>query len=456
MTLPGTLLIKFSTQTAFPNKVGAHEQFLLKGNVSINSWKGQRMKNVFLLCLCWLTVAPLWRADAQTYDTNNVVVQTFAGSGFSGYVDGVGQLTMFNYPNAIVADSHGNLFVWDEGNKRIRKISPAGNVTTFAGGGSQSVGTGTNVNLDAGFGCMTIDRNDTIWMIFHPGGNAALYKITSGAVITSTSLFSFGVMHSQGICADSSGTLYFTSDTHRICRYTTNAILSVFAGSGNPGYADGNGIFTAFNSPAALATDAADNIYVWDSGNNLIRRIDQSRNVTTLAGKFMDSSAVDGVGTNASFSSIYQMCFDPSGNLCLACYGSVRSVSARTNVVTMAGSFSQSGYANGAGDLARFNGANGVCISGGTIYVADSGNQRIRSITNNPAAQPVLPANLQLNTYPGLQIVGTVGRTYEVQSSADMTNWITRTTLLLTASPYLWIDQNPVSGNKFYRAFLLP
>jgi hypothetical protein len=129
---------------------------------------------------------------------------------------------------------------------------------------------------------------------------------------------------------------------------------------------------------------------------------------------------------------------------------------AATNVVTVAGSFGQSGYANGVGDLALFNTASGVCLSGGTIYVADSANERIRSITYNPAALPVSPANLQLNTYPGLQIVGTVGRAYQVQASPDMTNWTTRTTLLLTSSPYLWIDQDPVSGNKFYRAMLLP
>jgi hypothetical protein len=401
-----------------------------------------------LLALC---------ATAQTYDTNNVVVQTFAGSGFSGYVDGVGQLTMFNNPNAIVADSYGNLFVWDDGNKRIRKISPAATVTTFAGGGSQTVGTGTNVNLDTSFfGCMTIDRNDTIWMILHPGGVAALYKITSGAVITSTSLFDFGVIGSRGICADSSGNLYLTSDTHKVCRYATNGTFSVFAGSGNRGYADGNGIFTAFDTPTTLAADAADNIYVWDSGNFLIRRIDQSRNVTTFAGHFGDNSALDGVGTNAAFGNIYQMWFDAFGKLLLVFDSSVRAVSATTNVTTVAGSFSQLGYVNGAGSVSRFNGASGVCFSGGTIYVSDSSNQRIRSITNNPSPQPVLPTNLQLNTYPGLQILGTVGRTYQVQSSPDMTNWTTRATLLLTSSPYLWIDQNPVSGNKFYRAFLLP
>ncbi|MEO5804234.1 MAG: hypothetical protein ABIR24_11960 [Verrucomicrobiota bacterium] len=399
--------------------------------------------------------------QAQTYDTNNVVVQTFAGSGFSGYVDGVGQQTMFNNPNAIVADSHGNLFVWDHANRRIRRIAPDGTVTTFAGGGNQTTGVGTNVNLDiTNYGvAMTVDRNDTIWLV--PFEFAALYKVTSGAVITSSGLP--GVTYSYGICADSLGNLYISSSyVHKIFRYTTNGILSVFAGSGNNGYADGSGIFTAFSIPKALAIDPADNIYVWDSGNHLVRRIDQNNNVTTYAGKYGNSSVepnLDGVGTNAVLNAISQMCFDNSGNLLLACGLSIRKISPSTNVVTLAGSFSQSDYANGAGNLARFAGSSyglGVCFSGGMIYVADSSNQRIRSITNNPSAEPVQPANLQLNTYTGLQITGTVGRTYQVQASPDMTNWTTRATLLLNSSPYLWIDQNPVSANKFYRALLLP
>ena len=90
------------------------------------------------------------------------------------------------------------------------------------------------------------------------------------------------------------------------------------------------------------------------------------------------------------------------------------------------------------------------------ILVADTSNQRIRSITFNPSSQPVLPANLQLSSYPGLQIIGTVGRTYQIQTSPDMNQWNTVTTLLLSSSPYLWIDQNPTKGNRFYRAFLLP
>jgi hypothetical protein len=116
----------------------------------------------------------------------------------------------------------------------------------------------------------------------------------------------------------------------------------------------------------------------------------------------------------------------------------------------------QNGYANGVGNLALFNEASGVCVSGGTIYVVDTGNQRIRSITNNPTSLPVTPANLQLNTYSGLQITGNVGRTYQVQSSPDMSTWTTETTLLLNSTPYLWIDQTPIAGTKFYRAVMLP
>jgi hypothetical protein len=218
--------------------------------------------------------------------------------------------------------------------------------------------------------------------------------------------------------------------------------LEVFAGSGNSGSTDGNGIFTSFYQPATLAADAADNIYVWDSGNYVIRRINQNKDVVTIAGNGVLSLDADGFGRNAAFSSISAMCVDNFGNLILACYGtvgsSIRRMTATTNVTTMAGSFTQTGYTNGAGSLARFWGASGVCVSQGMIFVADWLNYRIRNITFNPIPQPVSPVDLQLNIYPGLQITGTVGRTYQIQSSPDMTTWSTVATLLLTSSPYLW------------------
>jgi sugar lactone lactonase YvrE len=299
---------------------------------------------------------------------------------------------------------------------------------------------------------VAIDHNNTIWMT---DGDGMLHEITGGASVSQTSLS--GISWPWGVCVDSVNNLYISDYTgNKIYKYNTNGTLTVFAGSGNQGYADGNGIFTAFHYPAALAADAADNIYVWDSGNNLIRRIDQSQNVTTFAGKYLNGSNADSFGTNAAFSSVSQMCFDNSGNLFLSCGSCIRKIDAATNVVTLAGSFTQTGYTNGAGNLARFNGADGVSVSGGTIYVADSGNERIRSITNNPQPQIISGANLGIRTFAGVTITGIVGRTYQIQSSPDMNTWNTVATVLLTSSPYLWIDQNPVSGTKFYRAVMLP
>jgi hypothetical protein len=240
--------------------------------------------------------------------------------------------------------------------------------------------------------------------------------------------------------------------------------LQLFAGSGNGGAINGNGIFTSFNHPMALACDEANNIYVWDSGNYLIRRIDQNQDVTTItgAGANLASSGIDGVGTNATFNIISSMFSDNAANIYFVCGTCIRKMDAQANVVTMAGSFTQSGYTNGAGNLARFNfasgasGASGACMAQGMIFVGDSGNNRIRNITFNPQPQVVSGANLGIGTFAGLTITGVVGRTYQIQASPDLNTWNTVATILLTSSPYLWIDQNPVSGNKFYRAVLLP
>lgn len=409
---------------------------------------------VLLFALC------CWRVEAQSYDTNGAVVQTFAGSGFSGYVDGVGQLTMFNNPRTIVADSFGNLFVGDAGNGVIRKIVPDTTVTTFAGGGNAWAGFGTNANLGGLYDSwMAIDHSNALWYAYASGG-VFLVRVGSDGYVSRRGTNLTGMTVSCGICFDSANNLYY-SGNNKIYRLFTNGTLEVFVGSGNAGWSDGNGIFTSFYNPSALACDSADNIYVWDSYNFVVRRVNQNRDVATIAGKLGTWGNTDGIGTNAIFSPynstpVSSMTADNVGNLYLVCGTSVRKIDARTNVVTVAGNFVQTGYANGSGNIAKFKAASGVCVSSGSIYVADYGNQRIRSITNNPVAQVVSGANLAIGSFAGVTITGTVGRTYQVQSSPDMASWTTRATVLLTSSPYLWIDQNPVSGNKFYRALLLP
>ncbi len=363
---------------------------------------------------------------------------------------------MFHNPSQVVADTSSNLFVLDSGNSLIRKITPDGTVSTFVGGGNGSLpGYGMSISIGGNYGSMAIDHQNTIWISYQsPNFPVGVLRIGSDGYVEFLA-FS-GWSQNSGICVDSGNNIYYsTYSGNQVYRLSASGSLTLFAGSGSSGSTDANGIYASFNYPSTLAADAAGNIYVWDSGNYKIRRIDQSQNVTTIAGNGASGNA-DGPGLSAQFSGISAMCVDDWGNVIMACGSTIRKLTAATNVVTIAGSFSQSSYANGAGALARFNGASGVSLSQGMVFVADQNNQRIRVISFNPQPQAVTGANLGMNTYAGVTVAGLIGRTYQIQSSPNMTNWTTRATLLLNSSPYLWFDQNPVSGSKFYRAFLLP
>ena len=410
--------------------------------------------------IVWAFILLTGRAQAQIYDTNNVMVSTFAGYGIPAYVDGQVLLTAFNNPTQIVSDTSSNLYVWDNGNQRIRKVTPDRTVSTYIGGGSYFEGYGTNVSLSWGqVSAMAIDNANQLWVVMANsyGGNTYLLNIGTNGFVSLVNGGLANLTSSSGICFDSANNLYY-SGGNRIYRYNAGTgTVAPFAGSGIQGYFDGQGILlTAFSNPTALACDQADNIYVWDSGNERIRRVDQLQNVTTIAGNGSYYNSADGVGTNASFNVINSLSFDHAGNLYMVCGSCVRKMDAQTKVTTLAGAFYQTGYNDGPGNTALFNSASGGCFSQGMVFVADSGNNRIRNITFNAQGQPVGPASLQLNTYPGLQINGAIGHTYQIQSSPDMTTWSTVATVLLNSSPYLWIDRNPIAGNKFYRVVMQP
>jgi sugar lactone lactonase YvrE len=383
------------------------------------------------------------RVQAQIYDTNNPVVETFAGSGFYGYYDGQGVFTMFNSPTAIVSDSSSNLFVLDLQNSLIRKITPDATVSTYF-----------NLSPYSAVAPMTIDHSNALYIATQQG---SLVRVSSNSVLSQINLPFNSYFAVGGLCVDSANSLY-VSDSYgnRIYRQSTNGVWEIFAGSGNPGSIDGNWIFTSFNGPHALTADGANNIYVWDSYGRIIRRINQNRDVVTIAGSNFAYQDLDGVGLSAGFNVVLDMHADNDGNLILACGSSVRKVTPTTNVVTIAGAFDQMGYTNGPGPLARFRNAAGVCPTRGMIFVADANDHRIRQITFNATAQPVTGANLSFIMFPGLEINGIVGRSYRIESSTNLSYWITEDTVLLTSNPYLWIDRNGAGQKKFYRAFLLP
>ena len=180
------------------------------------------MKHTKLILLLAIVALSPWRVDAQNYDTNNDVVQAFAGFGIPGYVDGQGVLTEFSNPTQIVSDTASNLYVWDSGNFRIRKITTNATVTTFAGGGTYLNAYGTNASLACGTsGAMAIDHANTLWLVLANGYGGVSYLVTIGTngyvSIENGGLTNLGT--SSGICFDSANHLYY-SGGNRIYRYT--------------------------------------------------------------------------------------------------------------------------------------------------------------------------------------------------------------------------------------------
>jgi len=298
-----------------------------------------------------VTFAP---SAVQSY-SGNIVINSDATSGsgiimVSGsgaYVDVVTTLAASEsvyYPEGVAVDGSGNVYVADTSANKIRKITPTGAVTTLAGGG----GSGGN------------------WSGSEDGaGTAASFN------------------NPTGVALDSIGNVYVADrSNHKIRKITATGVVTTLAGTGTQGSTDGTGTATSFNSPSGVAVDSSGNVYVADSGNHRIRKISPSGAVTTLAGSGTIGSA-DGQGTSASFWGPVGVAIDSSGNIYVAeeFNSKIRKITAGGVVTTLAGSGSFASV-NGAGNVASFWFPTGVSVdSSGNVYVADAGSNKIRKIT---------------------------------------------------------------------------
>ena len=318
-----------------------------------------------------------------------VTVSTLAGNTAKGNKDGTGTAATFYNPYSVAVDSHGNLFVADVDNYLIRKITPAGVVSTFAGtGNAGSVnGTGTAASFGLPLG-IVIDGSDNLYVA--DATNKLIRKITpAGVVSTFAGSGTNAITDGAGTAAsfkvpgymaiDATGNLFVT-DYSYIRKITPAGVVSTIAGNGGQGSAIRTETAADFNGATGIAVDAADNLYVTDYNYNLIRKITPAGAVSTIAGNGTKGS-IDGTGITASFDNPLGIAIDTQGNLFVgeADYR-LRMVTPAGVVTTIAGNGTY-GSLDGPGTMATFSGFSGITVSGNALYIADTGNNSIRKVS---------------------------------------------------------------------------
>jgi hypothetical protein len=336
---------------------------------------------------------------------------TIAGYPNIGSADGVGSIAQFNYDTGIAVDSAKNVYVADQNNSTIRKITPAGLVSTIAGiagytgnvDGDGRVARFNNpfsLSFDAAGNLYVADTgNQTIRKLTPAGTNWTVSTIAglAGSYGSADGINSSARFHGpSAVVVDAGGNLYvadtFNDTIRKLAPSGTNWTVSTIAGlAGSIGGANGTNSIARFYYPIGITVDSATNLYVADKFNNTIRKITQVGNnswaVTTIAGGSQyNFGSTDGTGTNALFQLPYDVAGDGAGNLYVADGNNneIRKISpSGTNwiVTTFAGSVT-SGSADGTGSNAAFQEPQGVAVdSSGYVYVADTYNNEVREIT---------------------------------------------------------------------------
>ncbi|HOX58468.1 MAG TPA: choice-of-anchor Q domain-containing protein [Candidatus Paceibacterota bacterium] len=348
------------------------------------------------------TPVPSIPAAAYTFST-------LAGRSWWGSADGVGDQAQFSYPSGITADSAGNLYVTDSGNSTIRKITPAGVVSTIAGLAGMLGGSADGIGSNARFSGPSSIAADSAGNLFVADtGNSTIRKVTPTGVVSTVAGLAGDAgtndgiggnarfYNPRGITVDSTGNLFVADcNNHTIRKITpvgTNWVVSTLAGqAGQEGSNDGTNSNAGFHSPHGITVDGAGNLYVADMNNGTIRKVTPAGTnwvVSTIAGQVYSCSGADGTNTDARFCNPEGITADSAGNLYVADSrnDTIRKITPEgTNwvVSTLAGLAQTEGSANGTGSDARFDSPSALTVdSAGNLFVADTENHTIRTVTS--------------------------------------------------------------------------
>ena len=326
-----------------------------------------------------------------------IVVGGFSGDG------GPATAAQLNAPVGVALDPAGNLYIADRDNQRIRRVTPGGTTSTYAGSGSLGFsgdgGPATAARLNMSLGGVALDSAGNLYIAdllnerirkVSPVGTISTYAGNGGygfwgdggpATAAQLSL-------PHGVALDSAGNLYIAdSNNHRIRKVTPGGTISTYAGTGTEGFSGDGGPATAahLDRPDGVALDSAGNLYIADLGNSRIRKVTPGGTISTYAGNGGYGFWGDGGPATAAQLRPRGMALDPAGNLYIADFGNsrVRKVTPGGTISTYAGTGTP-GFAGDGGPAtaAQLSFPQGVALdSAGNLYIADSGNSRIRKVT---------------------------------------------------------------------------
>lgn len=343
-------------------------------------------------CVAFTTGSYVYHVENGQQITTGLcpVVTTFVGS-TSGFANGTGTAAQFSDPQRVDVDSAGNLYIADTLNYRIRKVTPAGVVTTLAGSGANGFanGTGTAATFYGPKG-IAVDSSGNVYV--SDSWNNAIRKITPAGVVTTLAGGAYGSANGtgaaaqfgypEGIDVDASGNVY-VADTlnNRIRKITPAGVVTTFAGN-TQGYAEGTTTSALFNQPYGVAVDSAGNVYVSDTANYRLRKLTSAGVSSTIAGSGT-SGSTNGVGTAAQFGFLYGLSIDAAGNI-YAADGTgftIRKITSAGVVTTLAGN-GNTGSDDGLPSSVTFSNPWDTAVdpSTNTLYIVDRGNNRIRKM----------------------------------------------------------------------------